>query len=449
MKQRVRELSPIIGNEGSKNMANEFHVVDVSPKFEEKVFTIADEVFKILKELSYEHKTEIQSDQIAERMFYKDSLKGLLKDIHTITQDEKLEDKRITELSNLLLDKFSDLIPAYVAAKLGRLKDALHNKTLNTNSKEWIDLPIDVIKDYIDLISVRNNELEDFLNNTVEHICITEDSMSRERSLHHQKLNDDSAFEDSIASNIDELKREIIGMNDVIDIRSVAVKKLDDLYGRVQLRRSQEMQYRQETEKTLKEMTTRISKIKRGADDIQRKSKSKEYEASHDALTEVFNRKAYEKKIEEVLADVNRYGVSASLMVCNIDQFSKINDTFGHKVGDLALKKFAALIKEQMRINDFIARYGEDVFAAILPFTDIEGAGVAGERLRAYIDNAVFGYKGHEIPLTISIGISSLRKDDNIRTVLERADSTLRLAKNAGRNILKTENEAEKELQHS
>ena len=412
----------------------ELHVVDVSPRFEEKVFTIADEVFKILKELSVEHKTEIKSDQIAERMFYKDSLKGLLNDIHAITEDEGLESKRLAELSNLLLDKFSELIPAYVATKMGNLKDALHNKALDSNAKEWIDSPMGVVKDYIDLISVRNNELEDFLGNTLEHISGSEETMSRELTLQKQKMNNDVKFENSISSTIDELKQDIDGSNNLNDMKSTLLKKLEDMDNRIELKRAQGMQDIKEAEKILKEMNARISVIKRGADDIRRKSGSKEYEASHDALTGVFNRKAYEKKMKEVLADVGRYGIAVSLLVCDIDFFMKINDKFGHKVGDLALKKLAALIKEKMRINDYIARYGDDVFTIILPHTEIEGACIAGERLRSYIDDAVFGYKGKKIPLTISIGISCFRKDDDMDAPFKRADNALRLAKNSGRN---------------
>jgi len=417
----------------------EHHMVDVRPRFEEKVYTIADEVFKILKELSSENKTEIKSDQIAERMFYKDSLKGLLNDIHAITEDEGLESKRLTELSNLLLDKFSELIPAYLATKLGNIKDALHNKTLDSNAKEWIDSPMQVVRDYVDLISVRNNELEDFLEDTIGYISGTEDNMERERSFQRQKIKNDIEFEDSISSTVDELRQDISGSDNLIAIKSTLIKKLEDIYNRIELKRTQDMQHSKETEKILEEMSMRISKMKRGADEIQRITKSKEYEASHDALTGIYNRKAFEKKIKEVLADVSRYGITASLVLCDVDSFMKTNNKFGHKVGDLALKKLALLIKEKMRINDFTARYGEDVFAIILPHTEIEGAGVAGERLRSYIDNAVFGYKGEKIPLTVSIGISSFRKDDDTNTVFKRAYDALRLAKNSGRNRMKTE----------
>jgi diguanylate cyclase len=411
----------------------------VSSKFEKKVFTIADEVFKILKELSIENKTEIKSDQIAERMFSKDSLKGLLDDIHAITEDDGLESNRIKELSSLLLDKFSELIPSYLAIKLGNLKDDIHNKTLDSDSKEWIDSPLEVVKNYIDSISIRNNELENFLNKTAEHVSSTEEHMSRELPLLQQRFNDDIIFENHIASTIDEIKQDLSSPGDLSFIKSTVLKKIDEIYNQLEQKRKQDMQHIKNTEKTLEKMYTQLSEISLEANEMRRKSKRIEYDASHDSLTGAYNQKAYKKKMNEIHADVSRYGMTVSLMVCDIDFLKNINEKCGHKIGDLALKKLAVLIKEWVRINDFIARYSGDEFVIILPHTGHDGARVAGERLRSFIDNANFAYKGEAIPLTISIGISCFRKDDDINAVFERANNALCLAKQSGRNTVMTE----------
>jgi diguanylate cyclase len=417
---------------------------EVSPEFEKKVFTIADEVLKILKELSLENKTKINSKQIAERMFWKDSLKDLLNDIHAITEDDGIESDFLKELSNMLLDKFSELIPVYMASRLGELKDALHNKTMDGGSTEWIDSPIGVVKTYIDSISTRNSELENFLNQTTEYISSTEENTARELTLQQHRISDDIAFEKNIAANINDIKQDLNGSGDLNNIKAVLIKKIEDIYSRIEIKRIQDVQQSKETEKTLEELNARMSEIKRDADEIWRKSKSTEYEASHDTLTGVNNRKAYKKKMEEILADVNRYNVSASLMVCDIDLFMNINDKWGHKVGDLALRRLATLIKERMRTNDFIARYGGEEFAIILPHTDLEEALKAGERLRVYVDRAHFSYKDETIPLTISVGVSSFRRDDKIDAVFERADNALRQVKRSGRNKVKTEEKTAK-----
>jgi diguanylate cyclase len=420
-------------------LPKELNLGEISPAVEKKVFTIADEVFKILKELSVENKTKINSNLIAERMFWNDSLKSILNNIHAITEDEEIESDCINELSHMLLDKFSELIPVYMASRLAALKDALHNKTIDGDSTEWIDSPIGVVKTYIDSISTRNSELENFLTQTMDYTSITEKNTTMELIFQQQMISDDIAFEKGISANIDEIKKDLISSGDLNNIKAVLIKKIEDIYGRIETKRIQDVQHRRETERTLDELNARMSVIKRDANEIWKKSKFTEYEASHDTLTGVSNRKAYEKKMEEILADVTRYNISASLMVCDIDFFMNINNKWGHKVGDLALRRLATLIKEMMRTNDFIARYGGEEFAIILPHTNLEGAQRAGERLREYVDKANFSYKEETIPLTISVGVSSFRRDDNIDVVFKRADHALRQVKRTGRNKVKIE----------
>jgi diguanylate cyclase (GGDEF)-like protein len=379
-------------------------------------------------------------------MFTKDSLKGLLDDIHAITEDEGLESSRQKELSNLILNKFSELIPAYVTKKLGDLKEALHNKTLEGAPQEWIDSPFEVIKSYIDSISTRNNELEAFMNKTTEHISTTEETMYRELSFQLEKFDDQIAFEQCISLDMMDIKRDLSGPDNFTEIIPEVTGRIEDICARIEEKREKGMQYISETEPVLAEINSQMSEIKRSADDIRKKSKGREYDATHDALTGAYNRKAYEKKIKEVFADVSRYSTATSLMLCDIDNLKNINNKWGHKLGDLALRKLASLLKEWMRINDFVARYGGDEFVIILPHTDLEGAAVAGERLRSHIDNTHFSYKGETIPLTVSIGISGFRKNDDMNTVFERARNALRLAKEAGENTVKTEEETALEI---
>ncbi len=425
-----------------KTMPKVFEHGDVSPEFEKKVFTIADEVLKILKELSLENKSEITSSQIAERMFWKESLTELLNDIHAITEDDKIEKESLKDLSNVLLDKFTDLMPHYVAKKLTDLKDDLHNSEKSGAPEEWIDSPLGVVKNYIDSIATRNTELEGFLNVSMEKLSGTDECMSKELSMQKQRYHDDIVFEKSIESNIDEIKQAILNdVDDMRNVKNIVMNKLDEIYNRMDEKRMQNIQYIKETEKTVNALHQRMSEIKRDAVEIQRKSKRADYEATHDALTGLHNRKAFEKKMKEILADVSRYGIKATLLICDIDLFMKINDRCGHKVGDLGLRTLASIINNRMRTNDFITRFGGEEFAIILPHTDIEGAFIAADRLREYIDGVDFTYMNEELPLTVSIGISSFRKKDSIKSVIRRAEQALLLAKKSGRNTVKTEDD--------
>ncbi|MEW6602024.1 MAG: GGDEF domain-containing protein, partial [Nitrospirota bacterium] len=164
----------------------------------------------------------------------------------------------------------------------------------------------------------------------------------------------------------------------------------------------------------------------------------------HDNLTKIYNRKAYDTKIEETLADMNRYNISSSILLCDIDHVKRINDSFGHYIGDLTLKKVAHIFRNKLRKNDFVARYGGEEFICILPHTGLEDARKAAEEICSFINNAVFTFKGKEVSITTSIGVSTLRKEDNALSVFERADVALYMAKASGRNLVKTEHDVEK-----
>jgi diguanylate cyclase (GGDEF)-like protein len=142
------------------------------------------------------------------------------------------------------------------------------------------------------------------------------------------------------------------------------------------------------------------------------------------------------QQAELELRRVVRYGGTLSIFMMDVDHFKKINDTHGHKVGDLVLQKLAEICRDTLRMVDIIGRVGGEEFAILLPETTEQEAIRVAERLRQAIANAKIPL-GHGLPLsiTVSIGITSLMsKDDNIDVLLSFADKALYEAKNAGRN---------------
>lgn len=409
--------------------------------FEEKVYVIAAEVLDILKELSLENQKQINSKTIAEKMFHKESVKSVLINKNNGEPNKEDEIKYLKELANTVLDKFAKLVPSHMVENLCNLKDILKDHTMLDSSIDWLDSPISIIKKYIESVSKRNNELEEFLKQTMQYLAAIEAPLTNELSSQQNKFSEDREFEDSIYQHMDMMREECNVADDIESLKMAFINKIENINKGIEKKRARDIVRLKESEKTIEEMKKRMNEVKCEADEIRKKSQEMEVEVYRDALTGLHNRKAYDEKIEEILAHVKRYDISASLMICDIDFFKKINDNYGHKVGDLALKKLAELLKERLRINDFIARYGGEEFAIVIPHTDMKGAMIAGEGIRSYIDKSVFSYKNQKIPLTISVGISSFKKEDDVSTVFERADKALYLAKKFGRNKVKTEDD--------
>ncbi len=153
--------------------------------------------------------------------------------------------------------------------------------------------------------------------------------------------------------------------------------------------------------------------------------------AHKDPLTGTQNRLAFMKAIEEEIERAKRYKTPLSIIMFDIDFFKKINDTYGHGIGDEVLKKLAETIEKNLRKTDKLFRIGGEEFIIILPNTNIENAKIVAEKLRKAICKTDFGKPGR---ITISLGVTSFTKEDNEDSFLDRVDKALYMAKNNGRN---------------
>jgi diguanylate cyclase (GGDEF)-like protein len=156
-----------------------------------------------------------------------------------------------------------------------------------------------------------------------------------------------------------------------------------------------------------------------------------------DGLTQIYNRRYLSEFLEREMARAQRHGRPLALLLIDVDDFKTINDRFGHLGGDQVLREFASVVGPQMRRESCFARYGGEEFAVVLPETGAQGAQLAAERVRGIVEAHVFRVDGHEIALTVSIGIATLDTETEVPLELfRRADERLYEAKNAGRNCV-------------
>jgi len=157
--------------------------------------------------------------------------------------------------------------------------------------------------------------------------------------------------------------------------------------------------------------------------------------AALDALTGLYNRRRFLEIMEQATAEARRYEHPLSLILTDIDHFKRVNDTYGHPVGDQVLKKVAAVLSIDAREPDRICRYGGEEFAAIMPHTDKEGSILLAERFRKRIKRQKFVSQGKEFSVTLSLGICTLPAfADGKEDLINRADQALYNAKNNGRD---------------
>lgn len=157
--------------------------------------------------------------------------------------------------------------------------------------------------------------------------------------------------------------------------------------------------------------------------------------ATTDGLTGLTNHRTFQGRLDEHLAQAQRYGKKLSLILCDIDHFKSVNDLHGHPVGDLVLKGVARTLAKEARATDVVARYGGEEFAVVMPHTDAEGALVIAERIRDRVGKLAFDVGRGRLQITLSLGIATFPEDGAAKAELvERADGCLYHAKRNGRN---------------
>ena len=162
-----------------------------------------------------------------------------------------------------------------------------------------------------------------------------------------------------------------------------------------------------------------------------------QHQATTDGLTGLANHKTFYEILEKELWRSRRYGGQISLIMIDVDNLKKINDTYGHRAGDKVLREISRKIKECIRQIDTAARYGGDEFAVILPNTSLADAVVVAERMVDAVAHSPAIWKKDHIPLSISVGLGQYDAETNPEDITSGSDRALYKAKQAGKNTVR------------
>ncbi|MBK9323476.1 MAG: GGDEF domain-containing protein [Bdellovibrionaceae bacterium] len=239
-----------------------------------------------------------------------------------------------------------------------------------------------------------------------------------------EQLSEEVAYEKAkeieASNNLDQL-REAVETNSIEALRSKS-REFIDFYIKYQA---------QKNERRVK----RLSSMKKNLNVVKKQLMEANHTMRVDHLTEAYNRKSFDEqmRMQQQMSVIAQTPVS--LITLDIDFFKKINDSYGHDIGDFILKECVVLLKEVFhREEDFVARIGGEEFAVILPNCPLEHALVRAEEALAKIRNEVFVQDKLEIKFTVSMGIAQLLQNETTEQWLKRADSALYLSKQTGRN---------------
>lgn len=178
-----------------------------------------------------------------------------------------------------------------------------------------------------------------------------------------------------------------------------------------------------------------LREMKRSHDDLEEENAKLDAMASHDALTGLYNRRSMDTFLKK--ADVS--GKTFSIIMCDIDDFKKVNDTYGHEAGDVVLKNVSRVISSSLREGDYVCRWGGEEILILATGTSLASAAMAAERIRRNIENTDNVSDDTHIKCTITVGAAESSEATSISDVINLADERLYKGKKSGKNRVITE----------
>jgi diguanylate cyclase (GGDEF)-like protein len=293
----------------------------------------------------------------------------------------------------------------------------------------------DLLEHYRNLQEGERARLEDVLKELISKLAeIEKNVIVGLLASHHEAMAGNAEFAERLEGHVAEVQ-EVAQLKDLDAIRKTITSRTERMRAVIEAKREVDAERSASFEAKVRHLESQLY-------DTNSRLLSMTERACHDPfLEDVYNRFAFNEKLRQELLRFGRYQHAVSLVLFDMDRFKQVNDTYGHQAGDEALRTVAARVKPILREPDIFTRFGGDEFAVILPNTSLHGAVTVAERLRMVVCSSTFLYETHELQISLSMGVATARAGDSLETLLERADRALYLAKEKGRNQVRSEEE--------
>ncbi len=282
-------------------------------------------------------------------------------------------------------------------------------------------------------------ELENFLFNIGAQVGRIGDTLQTVAEEQKSDLHTQGELNLKMNDAVSLISKNIMSGNDLASLKNTVKVQLDTLQNIVDEERKIVKAQEERVNNNVKALVNRVNELNIETQELRDKVKCEKEQALRDPLTGLYNRQAYNEKISEIISTTQEVA-NHSLLIWDIDHFKKFNDLYGHVVGDKVLKTVAGKLGSLLKERFFLARFGGEEFAMLLPEISLEESKEYAEHVRNEVSNITFILKGKKVKITISCGISNIQKNDTSQTIFERADKALYAAKENGRNCVSVYN---------
>jgi diguanylate cyclase (GGDEF)-like protein len=244
-----------------------------------------------------------------------------------------------------------------------------------------------------------------------------------------------ASLDDNLDKNLASLQETCHDARRLEDIKQTVLERLATLQEALNQRRQFDKSREGQVHDELNRIRGQLQGLQEELSRVEAEKTSLAFKLQFDPLTGAFTRSIFQDRLGQELDRYRRYQHPFSVIMFDVDHFKKINDSYGHPIGDRCLREIVERTKPLLRRSDMVARYGGEEFIVILPETGKQQGAVAAEKLRQVIETTEFMVQGQRFPVTISFGVTEVGPlDSEPEDIVQRADKALYQAKETGRN---------------
>lgn len=336
-----------------------------------------------------------------------------------------------------LLDMLS--LPAELTDQVDGLKERLAAGLPAQSKAATLHAIADLISTMRQQMEAENHELQEFLRQLTGRLQELDQHLAGAQTHHRASVDSSRELDAAVQAQVRHIESSVGEAEDPQQLKAAVQERLETILRHLNEHRESDEARQLKLEEQLKHLNQRVQDMEKEGESLRQRLREKHEQAVHDPLTGLFNRLAYDERIAQEFARAKRYKQPLSLAVLDIDRFKRINDNYGHKAGDKALKIIADRVRGNLRETDFLARYGGEEFAIIMPETCLDDGLTAVEKLRQDVSQSQFHYQGEAVVVTVSVGLAEMHEDDDAGVLFQRADRALYKAKDSGRDRTCTE----------
>jgi diguanylate cyclase len=335
-----------------------------------------------------------------------------------------------------LLGRFSSILNTLVIykkhkANVSKIKSSLHGQISNQNLMTEC---LNVFDFMIEDLEQERSRAKVFLSTISETLTSVQMSVTATIATSSESNDQHAAINLELTEKIKEVS---IGINDAgsltemkVDVNDKIQQIAKTLQNKAELENSQNI----ELNEKLNSMSAKVEKLEQQSKIFEKRIQEVQAKSFQDALTKLANRASFDEFFAKELVRFHHKQFDLAITVIDLDDFKRINDTFGHTAGDKTLQVIADTLTKVMGNDVFISRYGGEEF--VLIFKDVDKITVMNRlnMLRKKVASLPFTFKGTRVTITLSIGITLVQRDDIVHSAFERADTALYRAKHEGKN---------------